>query len=104
MDGGHRAVTLNFWSGPYGKMFEYDLGRGSGPVRLRPMDRTADGQRLWPRAADGATWTVMLSKGVLLLQNGGVGRAFSCGSTRGRWMGAVPHVFSASLKEARFGS
>ena len=69
MDNGHQAVTLSFWSGPYGKMIEYDPGRGSGPVQLELIDR--EGQGLRVRTPNGAIWTVTLSKGLLLLRDGG---------------------------------
>lgn len=71
MDGSHPAVTLSFWSGPHGKVIEFDRGHGSGPIRLRPVDRTPNGRELRIRAPDGEIWKVRPSKGVLLLNDGG---------------------------------
>lgn len=71
MDGGHPAVTLSVWSGPHGKVIDYDPGLGSRPVRLQPVGRAVEGQGLRVRAPDGAIWTLMSSEGVLLLDNGG---------------------------------
>lgn len=71
MDGSHPAVMLSFWSGPHGEAIDYDSGRGSGPVRLHTVGRTAEGQGLRVRAPDGSIWMLMPSQGVLLLHDGG---------------------------------
>lgn len=99
MDGGHPAVTLSFWSGPHGKVIDYDPGRGSRPVRLQPVGRAVEGQGLRVRAPDGAIWTLMPSEGVLLLDNGGPRPRVLLWQYQGPVYGGTPRVPSASRKK-----